>query len=231
MIIVVECRHDVGGAYVSGLGREGIASTQFTPTDAVDWFQGTSNSDLAAVQGVLLGDGGHLPSVVRGVRDACPKPIIALCDRRSVEDTLNLFALGVDDVVAKPVHVREILARVKTIGSRRSTDETRYSSSDVVIHVDGRDPVVAGEALPLPRRERRILECLADARGAWVSKEQLFNQVYGLFNEDISDTVVESHVSRLRKRVRERAGRDVIEAQRYLGYRLSNGKSAATNPR
>lgn len=225
MIIVVECRHDVGSAYVSGLDREGVASAQFIPSDAVDWFSSTASSDLAAVQGVLLGDGGHLVSIVRGVRHVCQKPIIALCERRCVEDTLNLFALGVDDVVAKPVHVREILARVKTISGRRTDRDVRHAASDVVIYMDGRDPLIAGEPMSLPRRERRILECLADARGAWVSKEHLFNQVYGLFNEDINDAVIESHISRLRKRIRARLGRDVVAAQRFLGYRFEDKRT------
>ena len=36
-------------------------------------------------------------------------------DNKSLEETLDLFAAGVDDVVRKPIHVREILARIKAI--------------------------------------------------------------------------------------------------------------------
>jgi DNA-binding response OmpR family regulator len=89
------------------------------------------------------------------------------------------------------------------------------------VFYDGRDPEVAGEVLPLPRRERRILEYLVSTKGCRVSKSQIFNYVYGLFSEDIDENVVESHVSKLRKRLRHRLGYDPIDSQRYLGYRLA----------
>jgi DNA-binding response OmpR family regulator len=74
--------------------------------------------------------------------------------------------------------------------------------------------------LPLPRRERRILEYLVSNHGCRVTKTQIFNYVYGLFSEDIDENVIESHVSKLRKRLRYRLGFDPIDSQRYLGYRL-----------
>lgn len=52
--------------------------------------------------------------------------------------------------------------------------------------------------LPLPRRERRILEYLVSNRGCRISKAQIFNYVYGLFSEDIDENVIDSHVSKLR---------------------------------
>ena len=51
-----------------------------------------------------------------------------------------------------------------------------------------------------------------------MTKAQIFNSVYGLFNEDIDENVVESHISKLRKRLRHRLGYDPIQSQRYLGY-------------
>src|SRR5690606_3676824 len=74
--------------------------------------------------------------------------------------------------------------------------------------------------LPLPRRERRILEYLVMNKGRRVTKSQIFNSVYGLFGESIDENVVESHISKLRKRLRQRIGYDAIDSQRYLGYRL-----------
>ena len=73
---------------------------------------------------------------------------------------------------------------------------------------DGRDPEVQGEVLPLPRRERRILEYLVNNKDCRVSKTQIFNYVYGLFSDDIDENVVESHISKLRKRLRHRLGYD-----------------------
>ena len=141
-------------------------------------------------------------------------------DAKSLEETLDLFAAGVDDVVRKPVHVREILARIKAIRGRVQAKAEGTVVGDMRVFYDGRDPEVAGEVLALPRRERRILEYLVNNKGCRVTKTQIFNYVYGLFSEDIDENVVESHISKLRKRLRHRLGYDPINSQRFLGYRL-----------
>ena len=75
-----------------------------------------------------------------------------------------------------------------------------------------------GVPLPLPRRECRILEYLVRNRGRRVTKTQIFNAVYGLFDENVDENVVESHISKLRKKLKHRLGYDPIDSKRYLGY-------------
>ena len=57
-------------------------------------------------------------------------------------------------------------------------------------------------------------------RGKWITKTQIFNAVYGIFESTFDESVIESHVSKLRKKLRDRLGFDVIVARRYVGYRL-----------
>ena len=83
---------------------------------------------------------------------------------------------------------------------------------------DGRIPKSQGGA-GLPAATG-ILEYLVNNKGCRVTKTQIFNYVYGLFSEDIDENVVESHISKLRKRLRHRLGYDPIDSQRFLGYRL-----------
>ena len=52
------------------------------------------------------------------------------------------------------------------------------------------------------------------------SKAQIFNSIYGIFDENVEESVVESHISKLRKKLRVRLGYDPINSVRYLGYRL-----------
>src|SRR5690606_36163409 len=115
----------------------------------------------------------------------------------------------------------EILARIEAIKRRTSNEAEPTVVGEMRVYFDGRDPVVGGEVLPLPRRERRILEYLVRNKGCRVTKTQIYNSVYGLFSEDIDENVVESHISKLRKRLRHRLGHDPIDSQRYLGYRLA----------
>ena len=54
--------------------------------------------------------------------------------------------------------------------------------------------------------------------------------MYGLFSEDIDENVVESHISKLRKRLRHRLGYEPIDSKRYLAYRLVLDIAAEKRP-
>jgi DNA-binding response OmpR family regulator len=137
-----------------------------------------------------------------------------------LKHTLELFEAGVDDVVHVPIHLREIIARTAAIARRSLGDLPRPSESSIRVFFDGRDPEIGGRALPLPRRELRIVEYMVSNHGKWLTKTQIFNAVYGIFESAFDESVIESHVSKLRKKFRDRLGFDAIEARRYLGYRL-----------
>jgi len=160
------------------------------------------------------------PDLPEIIRERSRAPVIAMNETPSLEQTLDLFAAGVDDVVRKPVHVREILARVGAIKRRRNQQGDSVAIGDLRVFFDGRDPELNGRILVLPRRERRILEYLVNNRGRRVSKAQIFNSIYGIFDENVEENVVESHISKLRKKLRVQLGYDPINSVRYLGYRL-----------
>jgi DNA-binding response OmpR family regulator len=220
MIIVIDAHQDVGKALVSLIECEGVAAARLSFCEAMDWCAAASGADMAAVEAIIMCSGFARLSLVKAIRARCTTAIIALNERKMLHETLDLFELGVDDIVVKPIHIREVLARVKAINSRNSRDAGEYALGAIRVFPDGRDPIVAGEGLVLPRRERRILECLMKNRGAWMTKDQIFNYVYGLFNEKIDENIIESHICRLRKRIKGRIGFDPIESQRYLGYRM-----------
>ena len=220
MIILVEERPDIANAYCSSFGREGMSIASFSPSDFDAWFRSTSTPDLSAVEAFVLGDFEWRENLARTIKTRSEAPAIALNDSNGLETTLKLFAAGLDDVVRKPVHAREIIARIGAI-RRRTVVSSRFTDhGGLRIFCDGRDPEVNGETLVLPRRERRILEYLAANRTRRVTRNQIFNAVYGLFDEDVEESVVESHISKLRKKLRAVLGHDPIDTRRYLGYQL-----------
>lgn len=219
MYVVVDERVIVTDGYVAGFNREGLPSLGFNAGDFRDWLTTTSEPDLGCIQGFLLGDFDERVSCADMIRLHCKAPIIALNETRSLEQTLQLFMSGIDDVVRKPVHVREILARVDAIWRRiNAHTEPEPMKKGIQVFFDGRDPEVDGDKFVLPRRERHILEYLVRNRGRRVSKAQIFNAIYGIFNENVEENVIEGHMSKLRKKLRMRLGHDPIEAKRYLGY-------------
>ncbi|WP_274425895.1 response regulator transcription factor [Chelativorans sp. YIM 93263] len=222
MIVVVDERELVTEGYNSLFGREGIATASFDPGEFGEWVETAADDDLNAVSAFLLGKCQSPDAPARRIRDRSNAPVIALSEQNSLEDTLRLFESGVDDVVRKPVHVREILARITAISRRAQQQEPTYTEiGPLRIYADGRDPEIDGEPLPLPRRERRILEYLANNASRRVTKTQIFNAIYGIFDEEVEENVVESHISKLRKKLRTRLGFDPIDSKRYLGYRLT----------
>lgn len=222
MYIVVDQREIVVKGYSSRFRNHGIAAYGFSATDFGEWITHAADGDIAAVEAFLIGDCGDRARLPNRIRTRSAAPIMVLSERDGVEQTLELFAAGADDVVRKPVDVREILARVAAMSRRAGLGgtETGASIGDITVHFDGRDPEVHGEAFPLPRRERRILEYLVRCQGRRVSRTQIFSAVYGVFDEDIDETVIESHISKLRKKLRAALGYDPINSKRFLGYAL-----------
>jgi DNA-binding response OmpR family regulator len=221
MIVVVDDRATVTEGYASWFSREGISAYGLAPGEFEGWVSAVSEADMRSVEAFLLGECGNRSALAKIIRRRSGNAaVIAMNENRSLEETLDLFAAGVDDVVRKPIHVREIIARVKAIRRRASGAPDYTDVGEMRVFFDGRDPEVKGEVLQLPRRERRILEYLVSNRGCRINKTQIFNSVYGLFSEDIDENVVESHISKLRKRLRHRLGYDPIDSKRYLGYRL-----------
>lgn len=222
MLLLVEERQLVVAGYRQGFETEGVAVASFEATDLLCWIESAPAHEIAAVEGFILGEGKMRIACARAIGLRSQAPIIALNDVASLDATLSLFAAGIDDVVRKPVHVRELLARFGAI-RRRATNQARNIASvpatgPVNVYFDGRDPEIDGVALNLPRRERRILEFLIANRGRRVTKTQIFNAIYGIFDEDVEENVIESHVSKLRKKLRQRLGYDPIDSKRFLGY-------------
>jgi len=218
--IVVDQRSSVIAGYVSSFSREGVASLGFASEEFRDWLHSASDQDLSAVQGFLLGDFDTRTSYAEIIRNQCRTPIIALSDVRSLEQTLALFTAGIDDVIRKPVHVREIIARSGAIWRRLNDPVDKVVSGRLKVFFDGRDPEIDDQVLMLPRRERHILEYLVKNSGRRLTKTQIFNAVYGIFNENVDESVIEGHMSKLRKKLRNNLGHDIIDAKRYIGYRF-----------
>ncbi|APT30626.1 MULTISPECIES: response regulator transcription factor [Methylobacterium] len=227
MYVIVDERPMVTDGYVANFNREGVTSVGLVADDFEGWIQSAPETDLDAVQGFLLGNCEQRPDLPEMIQKRSRAPIIAMIETRCLTETLDLFRAGIDDVVRKPVHVREILARTEAVW-RRSQRE-RASDSVVAdrtarlrVYFDGRDPDVDGEKMPLPRRERQILEFLVRNRGRRMTKEQVFNAVYGAFTSDVDESVIEGHISKLRKKLRQKLSFDPIEVRRYLGYAFVN---------
>lgn len=152
MYIIVDDRAIVTGGYSSGFDREGVSNAGIEPGEFQEWIAKASETDVAAVEAFLIGDCEGREGIPRMIRERSKAPVFALKERPSLEETLGMFAAGVDDVLRKPVHVREILARVGAISRRALSESHEAAIGELTVFFDGREIEIAGAPLPLPRR-------------------------------------------------------------------------------
>lgn len=231
MLVLVDERDLVIDGFSSLFKREGVCICGMNPDDFKDWFSSLSETDLNMIEGVLVGDCGQRITLGALITSRIKVPLFALIDAHRLEETLRLFDNGFDDVLRKPVHVREILARARMVRQHRNLITKVEATSGLRVFLDGRGPEIDGITIDLPRRERRILEILFLNAGRRISKAQLFSAVYGLYDETIEETVIESHISKLRKKLKALLGRDPIDSQRFLGYCWVSSASKQTHSR
>lgn len=222
MIIIVDDRKSVVDAFTALFEREGVAAMGMSGSDLSEWVASVDKADLMVIEAFLIGRCADRAGACAMINSKARSVVVAISEERCLDETLSLFAAGVDDVVRMPIHVKEILARINAVSRRTGLKTESANFGEIKAFFDGRDPEIGGEPLQLPRRERRILEFLANNVGRRVTKAQIFGAVYGLCNENIDETVIESHISKLRKRLRDRLGFDPIDCKRYLGYRLTH---------
>lgn len=220
MIVIVDDRDLVRQGFAGMFQRIGYPVFGVSGKELPGWLDSICANELESVEAFLVGQTESEVCLINKIRSTAKLPVIAVLEHNSLPDILHQFEAGADDVVRKPVHVREILARVAAIKRRRDTTTTVLEYGRLRVFSDGRDPEIDGNSFPLPRRERRILEYLASNGERRATRSQIYNAVYGLFEQDVEECVIESHISKLRKKLRKVLGYEIIDSKRFLGYRL-----------
>jgi two-component system, OmpR family, flagellar system response regulator FtcR len=220
MIVVIDDRDLVQQGFSGMFQRIGYPVFGVSGKELPNWLDSICTNEMESIEAFLVGQTEGESCPVNQIRQVTKLPVISVLEQNSLSDILRQFEVGADDVVRKPVHVREILARVTAIKRRRDTSRSVFELDRLRVFTDGRDPEIDGNSFPLPRRERRILEYLASNGDRRATRSQIYNAVYGLFEQDVEECVIESHISKLRKKLRKVLGYEIIDSKRFLGYRL-----------
>lgn len=208
----------IGAAAQQGLRHEG---------HAVDWVRDGAQAELAVANGVydlVLLDLG-LPrrdglAVLRDLRArGNDVPVLVITARDAVADRVAGLDAGADDYLVKPFDLDELAARVRAVMRRRAG---RASSvlhvGELEIDTSARHVRFRGKPVALSAREYALLEALADRPGAFLSRAQLEERLYG-WDEEVASNAVEVHIHALRRKLDPALIRNV----RGLGYSLAPG--------
>ncbi|MCG6120438.1 MAG: response regulator transcription factor [Blastomonas sp.] len=168
-----------------------------------------------------LPDGDGL-SLIKELRAHNPGvAVIVLSARGEVADRVLGLDHGADDYLIKPFSLDEMLARIRAIRRRPSDlvdEEIRVGS--LVFNLSNDEARVGGVRVALTRRELRVLATLMKRSRRTVLRESLEQAVFN-FDDEVHSNTLDSHVSRLRKKL-GRVGAGVeIHPIRGVGYMLS----------
>jgi DNA-binding response OmpR family regulator len=167
-----------------------------------------------------LPDGEGL-SLVPALRATNPGiHVIVLSARDGIADRVAGLDLGADDYLTKPFATDEMLARIRAVRRRpMEFADQEIRAGALVFDPTNEEAEVDGVRIDLPRRELRVRAALIKRRGRTVQRESLENAVFS-FDDDIQSNTLDSHVSRLRRRLKAADARIEIHAIRGVGYLL-----------
>jgi DNA-binding response OmpR family regulator len=218
-ILLIEDEPKLAESLRSILERERFIVDHVDRLEAAREAAALAPFDLALLDRTLP-DGEGL-SLVPALRATNPGiHVIVLSARDGIADRVAGLDLGADDYLTKPFATDEMLARIRAV-RRRPTELAgqEIRAGALVFDTANEEAEVDGVRIDLPRRELRVLAALIKRRGRTVQRESLENAVFS-FDDDIQSNTLDSHVSRLRRRLKAADARIEIHAIRGVGYLL-----------
>ena len=149
----------------------------------------------------LEGESGF--ALCKKIRKESEIPILFISARQSDDDVLIALNIGGDDYVKKPYSLSVLLAKVKIILKRMVNNDAPKPCETSGNYVDeGTMRVyVKGREIQLKAREFKLFQYLFENKNTIVTKEQLFNRVWG--DSYYSDGTLNVHIRRLREKIEE----------------------------
>lgn len=217
-ILVVEDEPDIADFIRRGLALKGyevaVAATGERALDSARELP----PDLVILDLMLPGMDGV--EVCRLLRKGSDVPIIMLTARDSVADKVDGLEAGADDYITKPFVFDELLARVRSALRRRAgPSQEILAIGDLTIRPASREVERAGRRIELTAREYELLEFLARNADRVVTKETIFEKVWG-YDFEIESDSIKVYVSYLRKKLNAPGEPDLIRSVRGVGYML-----------
>lgn len=221
-ILIVDDEVDIANSIQYVLNQEGFVTfIAYNGLKAMDLIT-KEKPDLVILDLMMPGIDGY--EVCRRIRATDKKtPILMLTARTSEIDTVVGLELGANDYIAKPVRLRELVARVKA--HLREAPEVQVASGgirlgELSIDPESRTVKVSERDIDLTFKEFELLLALARQPNRVFSRDQLFSQVWGSDFLGESRTV-DVHIRYLREKLEENPSQpNHILTVRGVGYRL-----------
>ena len=151
----------------------------------------------------MLPDGNGF-DVCSDLRKICKEPVLFLTSCDDEESITKGLDIGADDYVIKPFSASEVMARVRAVLRRIQPQELASKNSlsmdNLFINLDKYQVQIAGEEVPLTKKEIELLWTLAKNNTKVFSRDNLLDSIWGIDYFGDSRTV-DSHIKRLRAKL------------------------------
>ncbi|ATN06932.1 DNA-binding response regulator [Chryseobacterium indologenes] len=171
---------------------------------------------------IMLPDGNGI-DLLKEIKKMHKKdPVIILSAKDSVDDKVAGLEIGADDYLAKPFHLAELMARIKSVIRRNHQDgENIISYKNISIDPDNRKVMVAGEELLVNRKEYDLLYYFVIHPEKTLQKTTLAEAIWGDYI-DQADSLdfIYSQIKNLRKKLKASNAEADFQAVYGIGYKF-----------
>ncbi len=164
-----------------------------------------------------LYDGFHWCSKIRNISNV---PLIYISSRNDDRDKIMGIAQGGDDYVEKPFHLDLLKAKIEAI--LRRTYQYKVKSKVVLkdnlyFDIESASLIYNNQDISFTKSERKIMKMLMENRTHIVSREELMEEIWNT-DEYISDGTLTTLISRLRSKLKDECGENIIKTKKGQGY-------------
>ncbi len=147
--------------------------------------------------------------------------VIMLTAKGELEDKLIGFGEGANDYVPKPFHIDELVARINAQLRVASVKKEELIYGNTLL--DYKTPAVCnkdtGESIKINNKECQLLEYFMMNHSQVLSKEMIYDRVWGMENDSLSNNL-EAYMSFVRKKLKMIDSNVTIKSVRNMGYRM-----------
>ncbi len=220
-ILVVEDDPDAAEYVLKGLREDGYTVEHVADGRDGLYLATTSRFDAIVMDRMVPGMDGL--SVIKALRAAgIVTPIIILSALAQMDERVKGLRSGGDDYLAKPFGYSELSARLENLMRRGGSKapESKLSCGDLEMDLLARKVTRGGKPIELLPREFKLLEYLLRNKHRVVTRTMLLEEVWD-YRFDPHTSLIDTHISRLRKKIDDGFDKPLLHTVRGTGYRLS----------
>ena len=218
-ILVVDDDPGIREVLTEYLAQQGYAAEGSATAAEMDRAMAVRAPDLIVLDLMMPGEDGL--AVCRRLAGKGP-PIVMLSAMGQDTDRIVGLELGADDYLAKPCNPRELLARVRAV--LRRPREANEAEGPCLAFAGWRLDLMRreltrpdGRTVPLSAGEFALLRAFAERPGRVMTRDQLLERARGA-DTDVFDRAMDVQISRLRKKLDDGSGLEMIQTLRGEGY-------------